>query len=430
MPPAWAEMRHSARATAALQALAESDPALAALALWCRHRDGGEGSPPAETEGEEIRYGEGFARLPLHEQIGLAGHHILHVGLRHSARMAEMAARLGEGFEPDLWQIACDAIVNETILLSGHALPRPALGLTELLAAMGAQGDGRAETALAEWDAERLYHRLRQSEGGGAEGGRGNSLRALARTRGIRPDLKSSAASGPARAMSPAGGAEAAEWQAHMARALAAGRAAGKGLGAIGLRLGDLPRPRMPWELVLRKLLLRATLPRPQPSPQRPARFWLAESARCREAGLTQPPWQPRLHATGRQPRLVLAVDCSGSIGPDALHLLMAETTGIARRIRAALTLLVFDEAIRIEAEIDPAQWREGLGRLELPEGGGTDFRPVLARAARLAPSALVMFTDMDGPCGDQRPAFPVIWASPAAEPPDPPFGRVLSLAR
>ena len=82
--------RHSDRARLALARLADADPTLGALALWCGHRDG---DGPTRTRGDTILYGPEFPLLPIHEQIGLAGHHVLHVTLRHSARMAAMAAR-------------------------------------------------------------------------------------------------------------------------------------------------------------------------------------------------------------------------------------------------------------------------------------------------------------------------------------------------
>lgn len=411
--------RHSRRASPALQALTEADPALAALSLWCRHRDDDTVPGAAETEGQDIRYGPAFDALPLHEQIGLAGHHVLHVALGHSARMAEMALRLGDRFDPELWQIASDALVNQTILAAGHALPRPALTLSDLLRGQGAEVD--ANVALAEWDCERLYHRLAQT--GGEAARRAAQERALPRD--LRPESGTQAGAGedtpPDRA----------EWHAHLARAMAAGQVAGFGLGVIGHRLADLPRPRTPWEVVLRRLLARAMTDRPRPSPARPARGWLAASARALSEGAPLPPWQPRLQRGTAQPRLVLALDASGSVADDTLALLMAEVTGVARRVRGALHLLVFDEALRIDCPLDPARAEAALRALDLPRGGGTDFAPVLARAVALDASALVILSDMDGPIGPAPPPrFPVIWAAPQVNPPGPPFGRALSLAR
>jgi len=120
---------HSTRAARALAHLAEVDPALHILSLWCRHRDGA----ATATRGDTIAYGPDFTTLGLPEQVGLAAHHILHAALRHSARQTALAERLGDAFQPDLYALAADGIVTETLLLAGHALPRPATTLTGLL---------------------------------------------------------------------------------------------------------------------------------------------------------------------------------------------------------------------------------------------------------------------------------------------------------
>jgi hypothetical protein len=162
-------MSHSQRAGPALVALVEADPAVAMLALWCDHRDVDAG-PAAATEGRCIRYGPGFLTLPLHEATGLAAHHVLHVALGHAGRMSVMAERLGLEFAPDLWGIACDAVVNEALLAAGHALPRPALRLSGLLDAVWGAEKATGD-ALADWDAERLYLRLVRDGGGTSEAG-------------------------------------------------------------------------------------------------------------------------------------------------------------------------------------------------------------------------------------------------------------------
>lgn len=419
-----AEHRHSARASPALQALTECDPALATLALWCRHRDS-DAVDIAETQGCKIRYGAGFATLPLHQQIGVAGHHILHVALQHSARMVAMAERLGADFAPDLWQIACDAIVNEAILRAGHALPRPVLRLSGLLAEMGQEWS--SESLLSQWDAERLYHQLARAGGRGRDG-TGGSVRDHARGQGFCPDL--SPERGDEAQAGETDGPDAGDWQAHLARAMAAGRVAGKGVGALGAPLGDLPHPRTPWEVILRRLVMAATLPRRAPNPQRPSPRWLAQAEQAIGAGDALPPWQPRQSAPVHQPRLVVALDCSGSIAPATLRLFLAEIAGIVRRMRADLRLIVFDESIRSEMVLEVTRVRQMLAELELPQGGGTDFRPVLARAAGLRPAALIILSDMDGPTGRAPRGLRVIWACPLAQPPRPAFGHVLSLAR
>ncbi len=406
--------RHSSRAATALQSLTEIDPAMAALSLWCAHRDGGQGI--ADTTGDTITYGPGFARLPLHEQIGLASHHVLHASLRHSARMSAMRDRLGERFDPTLWTIATDAIVNEALLLADYALPRPALRLTTLLTAAIGQ-TVPARQALAEWDAERLYLRL---QGGTGKDGSAARAKAHAAQQGFVPDLH------PATTDDGPETIEQADWQNHVTRAMEAGRVAGRGIGMVGRDLADLPSPSIPWEIHLRRHLARALLPHPYPSHRRPARRWIAAEDAARRTQTPAPPFEPGLSRATPAPRIALALDMSGSVDDTRLGLFLAEVQGIARRVMAEVWLIPFDDAADTPIRLYPA-------RLTLPpdlrRGGGTAFGPAITMATRLNPSIAVILTDLDGDPGP-APRFPVLWTVPD----DtgliaPPFGHVLSMA-
>jgi hypothetical protein len=144
--------RHATRAGRALAHLGEVDPALAVLSLWCGHRDG---DGATRTMGDTIVYGPGFDALGLPEQVGLAAHHVLHVALRHANRQAGLSERLGPKFDASLYGLAADGIINETLLLAGHGLPRPAVTLTDLLEEIGRPAKSPV-AALADWDADRL----------------------------------------------------------------------------------------------------------------------------------------------------------------------------------------------------------------------------------------------------------------------------------
>ncbi|HMO70663.1 MAG TPA: VWA-like domain-containing protein [Paracoccaceae bacterium] len=398
--------------------MAEGDPALAALALWCAHRDG-PGPQAARTAGDTIHYGPAFDRLPRHEAAGLAAHHILHVALRHGARMQAMAGRMGAGFDPVLWTLAADAIVNEALLLAGQALPRPALRLTGLLeAALGQIAPPRA--ALAEWDADKLYLRLR-----GAGEGASARARDHAAAQGFAPDLDPE---GAGRRAGDEGDTAEDDWRAHLTRAMEAGRMAGRGIGTLAGVLADLPQPRLPWEVVLRGWLARAPLPLPAPAALRPARAWLARDAHAAAAGAPPPAFQPGSARNRPAPRLAILLDTSSSVAADLRALFLAEVESAARRSIAEVHLISFDEAPEAPRRLDPGALRAAL-TAPMRTGGGTDFAPALAAAGRLAPSLAVVLTDLDGPCGP-KPRFPVVWAVPDPPPGPPPFGRVLEIGR
>lgn len=396
------------RAARALAHLAEVDPALAVLSLWCGHRNG----PETRTAGEVITYAPGFDTLGLAEQVGTVAHHVLHVALRHSARAATLAERLGPDFDATLFGLAADGIVNETLALAGHALPRPAVLLTEVLAEAGIPSPS-AIAALTDWDADRLALALH------ADPARARRLRDWGRARGFAPDVAAGEADADGKAQT------AADWRNQMLRALEAGRKAGAGIGRLGVLLADLSPGAVPWEVHLRGLLAQALTDRPRTSWRRPARQWIARLAEAERHSTPAPPFEPGRLRLDFRTRLVIGLDTSSSVDGLTLRMLLAEAEAITRRSGAEAHLLAFDTAVFLQERLDAPGWATLRG-MKLRHGGGTDYADLFAKADTLAPAALVVLTDLDAPM-PAAPRWPVIWAVPG-RPAPPPFGRLVSL--
>lgn len=395
--------RDSRRSVRARAQLAERDPALGLLSLWCVHRDH-EGR--TETDGDVIRYGPSFDTLPLAEQVGTVAHHVLHVALRHSGRTGAMRLRLGARFDAGLYDAVTDAIVNETLVLAEHAISRPAVTLTGMLNAAGL--DGRdAVSALAEWEAERLYAALIRDPDRAAQS------RKYAEGQGFKQDVV------PSESGEVAPDEEEA-WRAHMVRAMAAGEGAGTGVGPVLARVAAAAPSKLPWERQLRRLLAKATLVEPTPRWSRPARRWIARVGQGEVS-----PFEPSRSLHRPVGRVVVALDTSSSVDADQWHLFGAELRGIQRRSGAECVLLSFDEAVHDERVLAAS---DDLSGLAVRRGGGTDLYPVFDRAAALDPSVLIVLSDADAVMPD-KPGFAVIWALPCAIDPPPPFGDVLVMA-
>jgi predicted metal-dependent peptidase len=401
MPAHWASR--------ALAHLGEVDPALAVLALWCRMRDG---DGPTRTSGDTITIGPGFDRLGLPEQVGLVAHHVLHVALRHSDRQAGLAERLGDSFDPGLYGLAADGIVNETLMLAGHAIPRPAVTLTDLLERAGIESRSAVES-LGAWDADRLSMALH------ADPKRAQRLRDWGKSRGFSVDVESGTPD------DAGGGQSAADWRNHVLRALEVGRKAGTGIGRLGAILADLAPDSVPWEVHLRGLLARALTDRPRPSHRRPSGAWIARADHAAQHGGPTPVFEPGHQRTDHRPRIVIGLDTSSSIDAQTLRLFTTEARAIARRTGAEAHLLAFDTEVFLDKRLDPDRW-DSLHDAPWRTGGGTDYADLFARAARLAPSIAVILTDLDAPL-PARPRFPVLWAAPGNTAP-PAWGRTLRI--
>lgn len=399
----------SARAAKAMAHLPEHDPALAALGLWCTLTDG---PGPTATHGTQIRVGPEFGALPLREQIGLLGHHILHIALRHSARQTGMRTRQGGLFDAQGFNLAADALVNAVIEAGGHALPRPAVTLQSLCAEVLKLPPEEAQVSA--WDVERLYIALQtQDAGGQARQARYAEQKAFAE------DLED--------AETGEDSMEDADWQGHLERALKGQTAAGRGIGPVLARLADLPKPFILWERRLRRLLGKAVLPEQRLAYTAPRRRWVAAEADAGARGRPHPAFEPSQPRDRRQPRIVICVDSSGSIPDLHLHQFAGEVAGIARRHRAEVHVLLFDAHVYDHLRLTGPSPAALLEALQTRRDGGTSFVDVLERAGQLDPSAVVLLTDLDGPIGEP-PHCPVIWA--VTQPPlaIPPFGDVLLL--
>lgn len=390
--------------------LAENDPALASLALWCDIHDTPDDT---RTHGQTILIGESFAALPLREQIGMLGHHILHVALRHAARMDGMRRRLGKAFADQTYNLASDALVNEVLERAGHALPRPAVTLTTLLSEVL---QTETEQALGRWDAERLYIALVNLDGSGQ-----TRRKAYETKTAFTTDLEGEGQKETHDA--------ATEWQARVTQALQAPGASGRGIGAVLARVLDLPRVETPWEVHLRRLLAKAVAEAPRLSYRRPRSGWIAAEAEARLSGGPTPVFEPGQARNRKRPRIVVGLDSSGSISDVVLSLFAAEVAGIARRSGAETHLLCFDETVYDHTVLKPGQCEAALTSADIRRDGGTSFRDVMDEAQKLDPSIVVILTDLEGPFGPP-PRFDVVWATPRAFWSVPPFGKVLSLAR
>ncbi len=421
------------RGTRAIQRMVEFAPATGGLALWMPHRDVAGDAPPTPviaTDGITIRYGPGFAALPLPDQVGWVAHEVLHVALRHVQRMQALQQRLGD-VDARLFNTCADAIVNSALAhLSWLRLPARAVRLEQLLAA-ALQLSVTAEAALLEWDVERLYRAIddRRASDEGRHGDRSAASSAAredgpraARVRALAADSVPDLLPGADAPETPEAEAEHTRgWGERVLRAHA-GDGEHSMLRAL---LADLPRLRTPWEQVLRTRLARALAHRPAPSWSRPTRSWIANQGRAGPG--RRLPWEPGTSATSSAPRLALVVDVSGSVEDALLARFAGEIEAIARRSEAALVLVIGDDRVRQIVRFEPGHAR--LPGLAFHGGGGTDFAPLLQEADRHHPDIGVVLTDLQGPA-DFRPRWPVVWAVPEAHAAAvPPFGRVLVLA-
>jgi hypothetical protein len=454
---------HSSRATRALQKLAETDPAFGSLSLFCKHRDAKEdmkmaGAPldengkqygaPAWTDGKICFYAPGYSAFTLKEQIGVAAHEILHVALRHVTRAKKLAKQHGREYSSFRFNVAADAIINETLVMSGYTLPKKCIMLTTLLFdVFGTRVD--AMDCISDWNVEKLYNHLSNHSGSkasksggswalGKSDGPGSKngdpidlteeefdelLRQWAEANGYTDDFF------PEEGDSADDGAEDGKWQRRLAQALSHGSKAGYGIGKLGHRIGDLPKTRTPWENILRSAASRAMVRKPRMGYKKPTRRFLALDSYARQNGLRQPAYEPSFQKEAYAPKIAVGFDVSGSIHDRLKERLAAEVASLGRRTGAEIHLFIFDTIVLSHIKMEGTDYDAEIRKVELAQGGGTCFKDVMEKAAAINPSLILMLTDLEGPFGP-NPNIPVLWAIPQEAPRvKPPFGQVMSLA-
>jgi predicted metal-dependent peptidase len=213
---------------------------------------------------------------------------------------------------------------------------------------------------------------------------------------------------------------QAREWGQRLMRAHA-GDGAFSMLRAL---LADLPKVRTPWEHLLRTHLTRGLSLKPGLSWSRPSRSYLANRGRVGQHGRL--PWEPGRTAAQAVARLVVMVDCSGSIESPLLDRFAQEVESVTRRLEARVVVIIGDDRVTGVEVFEPG--RSNLRDVVFQGGGGTDFTPLLREADRHRPDLGLFLTDLQGPA-DFRPRWPVLWAVPIAwADAEPPFGRKLVL--
>ncbi|MEM9576235.1 MAG: VWA-like domain-containing protein [Pseudomonadota bacterium] len=407
--------RHrSHRARAALAHLPEVDPALASLALWCEIRDGKDAQTC--TSGDVIHVGSSFERLSVQEQIGLIGRHVLHIALRHELALRDMLARWGGAFRLELHALCCSAIVNEYLVRAGHALPRPAVLLSDLLDAVQDETLKSTPDPLAHMTSDTLYLRLMGNDSQTLE-----HAENYAREKAYHPDIHPDRPDVLAERKAP-------EWRARLIRAYQAGGGSGRGVGSVLRNAQITGQSRTPWEKRLRGLVARAVFHKPRQSFRRPRAAWIARDADACDRNVPRPVFEPAQLRQHFRPRIVVGVDTSGSVTREILAIFANEVLAIARKTGAETHVLFFDEEVYADMTLEAYQPPSTLERIPLRRDGGTSFVQLMTEADALSPSVVIVLTDGAGPFG-QPPASRVIWASPKPLPAPPPFGEVLNLS-
>jgi predicted metal-dependent peptidase len=416
-----------------LEAAIEYLPGLASLALWCNFADTDE-NVIAFTDGQTIYAGAEYENFSEKERRFVCLHEILHIALCHPSRFLALEKQ-DVGFEPQLLNIAADAIINKALEnLTGLKAPQKAWTLENIWwclekcedtanSANVAQNGKisspysfnilsqmrkianltKAEFTLAgRWSCEELYYFLKSQ----AQKLNGviDVLIAVYQQDSISGDLLRLCGASALPSSAEKVTDDKRNWQQRMS--LVRGT-----MPELFQRLaGELPKTETTWEQILRSLVQTVFQETTQMNYSRPSRRWLALERDYKSNAGVNLQFAPDV-TKKRGNQLVVALDTSGSIDTDLLGRFLSEIAVLCSLNQRNHILIIGDAKVHQIAEVDWRDAAEELTNLKYTGGGGTDFRPLIKAAAEYNPDALIYLTDLYGETGEE-PEFPVIWAT------------------
>lgn len=330
----------------------------------------------AATNGKRVKFNPKFIEGLTDEELKfLVAHECLHPMLEHNYRR--------NGRSPMRWNKACDYVIN-------HLLDQEKIGKF----IQGGCLDPNIYNA-GNGTSDGIFNILPEDGGNGGGDGPG----------GAGNDLEDGEGS-PAEQQQ-----EAAEWKVKVAQAAQAAKMMGKLSANMQRFVDEVLQPKVDWRDVLRRFVQKAKTD--ERTFARPNRRFLSQ-------GLYLP------SVTGEVlGEIVIAVDCSGSIGQREINEFATEVKSLKEDGNpSALHVVYFD------SEVSHYEYfgRDDEVHIEAHGGGGTAFSPIFKYLDdnAIVPVACVVLTDLC--CDDfgDVPDYPVLWVSNHSD--KAPWGEVVKM--
>jgi predicted metal-dependent peptidase len=359
------------------------------------------------TDGISLFYNPEFVQtVSAAELAGVLAHEVLHPGLQHHTRRGDRSLVR--------WNKACDFAINPLLIEAGLSLPQGAL----------------IEARFRGMSAERIYNLLEEEDENGSgqdsedSSDSGNGVESEdGVTRKRKPGDEPQAPVTPggfgqvldAPLPDAADGKDVTEqarnWQIAVDQAETLAKLAGKVPAGLNRALDGSAEAGVDWRELLRRIWSETTA----------ADYsWMRPNRRHIWAGL----YLPGIVREGVG-EIVVAVDCSGSVGARQLSLFEAEIQSILAGQRPErVHVLYFDACVH---KVDTFESGQQIS-LAPVGGGGTDFRPCFdwIEEQGRQPQMVVFLTDLYGSFPEKTPPYPVLWASTGSQ--QAPFGQVVPM--
>lgn len=324
--------------------------------------------------------------LPIKQAAGVVAHELLHVWLEHHKRIGPR--------DPERWNQACDRALYGMIVGMGLEVPDGHLRGADLKMPEGLTADEYYREAEKQGNPPPKNPGKNVGSGGACGSAAGNPHPNEPPPKQRQQPRRTDAQINRARS-------SANEAASNMA-------ASGQGTlpGSLAREVGEMMKPaKVDWRDAIGVAMRAAVSYRSGGLHQR------YDAPSVRQAGIGYGDGKPILpRMRNPQPRVVVAVDTSGSMSGPVLTKVMVEVDGILKAANAAVDFVSCDAQVWGKGKVKTVEEAKKL----LGGGGGTDFRPVFdaVQQMRPLPDTLVFLTDGMGPAPDDPPpGVNVVWA-------------------
>lgn len=332
------------------------------------------GVDTAGTDGRTLWINRKFwTALSLDEQIGLAAHELGHKMFLHCTRRGSR--------DPELWNMACDHVINLLLTENGMTLPK----------------GGLCDPRFAGMISETVYNILLQEQKAGKKHKMPAGHRDIIEPKGTPEQIEKLEVA----------------IQATVERAIANGKAYGnlpKGVDH-GVVASHKPK-REAWYNALHRYMQ---------SLSSSEYNWARLNRRTlRSHGVFTP-----LHQSEALGDVAVFIDASGSVfGAAAQSNFAGHLNAILSEAKPRRVHQYYFDSCVYPGEVIEAGTLDFTSRPR--GGGGTSFAPIFRQLEEdgIVPEVCIILTDLEGSFPDSAPEYPVVWAS--IEEHDAPFGQVL----
>lgn len=335
--------------------------------------------PTACTDGTEIRYNPDYMEsLPLDECVGVLKHESMHVAGLHPFR--------GQGKDPEKWNQACDAIINDVLLRKErNSLPEGCVDVN----------------GASQYSPEQYYNMIPDSPKGGGGQGQGQGQQSSGQQgQGQGQQGQSDPLQGDVRPAPDQSETAKAKAKATVTRARNAAKARGLMPAGMEEMLEELLNASVDWKATLRRFLTEVS--EDDHSLARPDRRFVSDDI-----------YLPGRFGEDAMGEMAVVMDTSGSVSDRELGQFFGEVaSAVAECSPEKLVVVYCDAAVAHVDEFDSPSEAEVATVRKRYGGGGTSMPVGIEYVEDNYPNckACVVLTDGGTPWGEPS-KIPTLWA-------------------